>query len=805
MRNLNLSFIVRLIDKMSAPARAMTATIARAEAPVRRANAVIGAWGTGAEKSGRQSKLAAAQSLDLGKALASIDKAARAYSLDPMRKQVMASDKAFNLLPRSVRNATAGLAQFYAGTRRVKEGLAGLPAMIKSTDKMMERLSNATIVTDGMARRGQAMIAPFRAANTAAGDFERGMKGIGITASMTDAQLVPIQANIMRLSREMNMMPNVVQDTFGKVLAEGVFKGAQEINTASEALVRFQRLASAGGDELSGDDGGALLSGLRLSLGLKADQMDRAFAMINQSSKDGGVTNTQLARGLPAQLAQMKAYGGNNMLGFADLLAANQVAKVTAGQGAAASNNINNLFTALGSAETQKNFDDLGMNLEGIIKGGVARGLSPLEAIAEKVKEKSGGDKFRIAEMFGDMQAQQGILALVQNMDDFKAKRDAIMATSATGGTYGADQARINNDSKSSAEAYEAAQARLAISTGKILAPAFTWAANMAEKFADWLVKLEEGANPIGRIMVGAAAGVGIFMAVAGSVGSAVTGMLGPILIIKKVMPFMGPLFGGAGSAIIGFVRVAATAMMSMGSAMFASPIGWIVLLITAIAGAAYLIIKNWDTVKAWFGTFWNWMMTSPMAWLLGPITLVVRMGAWIVKNWDVVLIWFGKFWAWMMESPLKFLAGPIAGLIGAVGLIIKAWEPIKAFFSDLWDGIKNAASSALEAIMGWLAPILSRINNAWSDSKAKLDQAAEEERRRGGGGFPPPAGAPPPRGPLLANTPAGGAAGGTGGASGRGRPPANVTNNWNITAPNAPAVQRAVQRTPQARGALHD
>jgi hypothetical protein len=798
MRNLNLSFIVRLIDKMSAPARAMTATIARAEAPVRRANTVIGAWGNGAEKSGAQAKKASYSNLDLGQALRSINTAAKAYSLDPMRKQVMAADQWFNKLPRSVRAATAGLAQFYAGTRRVKEGLAGLPAMIKSTDKMMERLSNATIVTDGMARRGQAMMAPFRAANTAAGDFERGMKGIGITAGLSDAQLVPIQGKIMALSREMNMMPSAVQETYGRVLAEGAFKNIDDVGTAATALARAQKLAKATGDEFSGEEGGALIASLSASLKVSAPQVESYMRMINQSAKDGGVTWGTLARAIPEQNGALAKFGFGNAAGFADLLAANQTAKITAGQGSSAVDNITQLMQKAASP-------DKGVDLVAAINAGVAAGRSPLETVAIEAKRVSGGKYDLLGELFGDQQAGNGLTAIIQNLDDFRAKRDAILKAKGDSATYDGDLSRVNNGSKSSAEAYEAAQARLAISTGKILAPAFTWAANMAEKFADWLVKLEEGANPIGRIMVGAAAGVGIFMAVAGSVGSAVIGMLGPILIIQKVMPFIGPLFGGAGSAIIGFVRVAATAMMSMGSAMFASPIGWIVLLIAAIAGAAYLIIKNWDTVKAWFGTFWNWMMTSPMAWLLGPITLVVRMGEWIVKNWDVVKIWFGKFWEGMMASPLKFLLGPIAGVIGAVGLIIKAWEPIKSFFSGLWDGIKSAASSALEAIMGWLAPILSRINNAWSDSKAKLDQAAEEERRRGGGGFPPPAGAPPPRVPLLANTPEGGAAAGAGGTGGRSRPPANVTNNWNITSPNAPAAARAVERTRPARGLLHD
>jgi hypothetical protein len=779
-------------------------SLAQFHVDANKGRSVIGAWGNSAEKSGRQAKLASVSGIDLGRAIRSINTAAKAYSLDPMRKQVMAADQWFNKLPRSVRAATSGLAQFYEGTRKVKDGLKGLPAMIKSTDKMMERLSNATIVTDGMARRGQAMMAPFRAANTAAGDFERQMTGFKITGGLTDDAMKPIRASIMTMSRDLNLMPNVISDSFGRVWAEGVYKSADDITTAAGALVRATRLVQIGGEDLSGEDGGGAVAALATSLGIDAAQLDLAFAKANASAKAGGVKLGNVLQALPRQAAAMKAFGFTGQAALDDILAANQIGKRTAGSSQQATNNIGQVLEKAASPEVLQNFKDQGVDLLAAIRAGVASGKSPLETVANiSSRLTNGGELGKLKELFGDQEAGLGILALIQNLEEFKTLSSSLKGENVLA-EYGADMATANSDAKSSAEGYAAAIARLAISTGKILAPAFTWAANMAEKFADWLVKLEEGANPIGRIMVGAAAGIGIFMAVAGSVGSAVIGMLGPILIIKKVLPFMGPLFGGAGGAIIGFVRVAATAMATMGSAMFASPIGWIVLLIAAIAGAAYLIVKNWDTVKAWFGTFWTWMMTSPMAWLLGPITLVVRMGAWIVKNWDVVKIWFGKFWAWMTAPIMEWLAGPIADVIGVVAKIKAAWEPIKAFFSDLWGGIKSMASSALEAIMGWIAPILTKINGAWTDSAAKMDQAAENTRaeqltgaRRLGEVVAPS------QATLLANRRASEGAGSAG--AGRGRPPANVTNNWNITAPNAPAVQRAVQRTPQARGALHD
>lgn len=51
-----------------------------------------------------------------------------------------------------------------------------------------------------------------------------------------------------------------------------------------------------------------------------------------------------------------------------------------------------------------------------------------------------------------------------------------------------------------------------------------------------------------------------------------------------------------------------AEAILSVGLAIEATPIGWILLIATLLAAAAFLIIHNWDKVKAYFSSFVGWL-----------------------------------------------------------------------------------------------------------------------------------------------------------------------------------------------------
>ncbi|PND29610.1 hypothetical protein C1I89_33835, partial [Achromobacter pulmonis] len=72
-------------------------------------------------------------------------------------------------------------------------------------------------------------------------------------------------------------------------------------------------------------------------------------------------------------------------------------------------------------------------------------------------------------------------------------------------------------------------------------------------------------------------------------------------------------LLGGLLSVSRGLVGLAARAIpaaiagiRALSLAFLTTPVGWIVTGIAAVAGAVYLIYRNWDSIAAWFGQLWQ-------------------------------------------------------------------------------------------------------------------------------------------------------------------------------------------------------
>lgn len=93
-------------------------------------------------------------------------------------------------------------------------------------------------------------------------------------------------------------------------------------------------------------------------------------------------------------------------------------------------------------------------------------------------------------------------------------------------------------------------------------------------------------------------------------------------------------------------------ALATVGRFLMANPI---ILIITGIAVAAFLIYKYWDRIKAFF-----------------------------VRLWGSVKTIFSQAWQWIKNLFLNY---------HPVGLVIKHWDKISGFFSNLWGKVRNIFS----------------------------------------------------------------------------------------------------------------
>ena len=121
---------------------------------------------------------------------------------------------------------------------------------------------------------------------------------------------------------------------------------------------------------------------------------------------------------------------------------------------------------------------------------------------------------------------------------------------------------------------------------------------------------------------------------------------------LKVALGVLAALVGGKLLISIGLLS---KALLGLFGVTLTTPIGWVLLAFAAMAGAAYLIIKNWDAVRETF-----------------------------VKLWDSPL---GKL--------IRYTSG-FGWLVEAAKLVVENWEPVKELFSDIWNTLKE--------MWGWLS-----------------------------------------------------------------------------------------------------
>lgn len=176
-----------------------------------------------------------------------------------------------------------------------------------------------------------------------------------------------------------------------------------------------------------------------------------------------------------------------------------------------------------------------------------------------------------------------------------------------------------------------------------------------------------------------------------------------------------------AGWIMVGIQSMAGAAMVAAAWLLSIWPIA---LVIAAIAGVVYLVIKYWDQIKAATGAAWGWVtgkISSAVSWVLGfvgahwPLILAILTGPIglatlaIIRNWDKIKGAGSTLIGWVKAIPGKLKA--LAGMFGDAGHAL-----INAFVN----GLKNAggviggiSGNIWRAVKGLLNGAIDKINNA--------------------------------------------------------------------------------------------
>ena len=451
----------------------------------------------------------------------------------------------------------------------------------------------------------------------------------------------------------------------------------------------------------------------------------------------------------------------------------------TAGQtGGEAGASLNAVLRQLGKAA-----GELGFSLTRGADGSLDLGAT-LQALHERLPDPADIDarKEAIQGLFGD-QGAAGLEPLLENLDSWRGHLDAVNQSA---GTVAESIARFEESSGGQWTMLTQNFAAIGTTIAGTLLPILNLALGPLAEFAGWLDGFIERFPLLGQVIGGAAAAIGVFKL--SSLGAQYamtvwqTTMNGPVVAGLKTMggrlktaggwlktmggklktaggglktmggrlKTMGGRLKTAGSGALGLakhltasniaavasaakIKIVTAAQWLWNAALNANPIGLVVAAVAALAAGVFVVYKNWEPIKEFFGKIWEGIKASAgaawegiktftaAAWesgilpvILGPIGIVIRY--WDKIKTAAVAVWEGikTFTAAAWES------GILPVILGPVGIVVGYWDKIKAAAVAVWEGIKTFTAAAWES--GILPVILGPIGivvGYWDKIKA--------------------------------------------------------------------------------------
>lgn len=222
--------------------------------------------------------------------------------------------------------------------------------------------------------------------------------------------------------------------------------------------------------------------------------------------------------------------------------------------------------------------------------------------------------------------------------------------------------------------------------------------------------------------------GLALLATAGGAVMVMLAGVLGPLAVVQHGLTVLGIKSLGAGAAFKGIGSAmlwVGRAVLWVGRAMLMNPIG---LAVTAIAGAAYLIYKNWEPIKAFFLGLWDEVKAGFNGGLAGiaklildfsPLGLFYRAFAGVMSYFGVDLpARFSDMGGMLLDglvSGIRNKLGAVKDAIGDVGDSTIGWfkeklgihSPSRVFaelggftMAGLEQGLQNGQDGPLKTVL---------------------------------------------------------------------------------------------------------
>lgn len=481
--------------------------------------------------------------------------------------------------------------------------------------------------------------------------FEQKLLDIAGTANLSGDAAFKFAETTRRKYEDLALAVGQTSDTIaagaGQMIAVGLDEGLIDRN-----LGTIGKAATAANAEFS--DLAAVSTSLLRTLNVPETELEGALAGLVVAGKEGAFELKDMARYFPQLTGQMQKFGIEGREASNQLAAMLQIARLGTSDPAQAATNLNNFLSKALAPVTQKNFRDLGVDIEAVMMDAAAKGINPIEAMLQKIgaltgvsgdtigqymsqaeaRGLEGGDALayvreqleaigaagKIGQLFGDQQVLDFLIPMMANVEEYKRIRDEVAA--ATGATIDAD--------------YETQMKGLNVQLRTLREIGIQAARDVGFAFGEWLPSINTGLQAALKWIreLDEATGGWVRNAlVAAGGGILFAGALGALALAL-------PIVGAGLSAIVSLIAVAL------------GPIG---LVVAALAlGAAYIsknwdrfgprIMRAWDRTKRAFTDFGRSLVDGGQEILRRGRDLASRYGPMIENG-------IGRAWTWASEQ----------------------------------------------------------------------------------------------------------------------------------------------------------
>ncbi|MBR0643985.1 phage tail tape measure protein [Plastoroseomonas hellenica] len=550
-------------------------------------------------------------------------------------------------------------------------GLNQVTGRLARIRQALDRLANVTAIGAGL-----NFLGPMQQA----AQFEDMIRQTAITAGLSGRELeryiTETRAAYERMAVAVGQRSRDLAQAGSTLVAAGFDRG--QVLQAVELIGRVGTAAGANLDELA-----QTYFQLGRQMGISLDEMPRAFAALMQGARDGNFELRDMAREFPAILAAARALRVQGLGGVASLTAMLEMAKTVSGSSSEAANNVLNALQKLAAPETVRQFREIGVNIEGVMDDAVRRGINPVEAIIQKLRERTGGNLFRLQELFGDRQALMGLLPLLQETARYlETRNNAANASTALIDDAFEDRMRgIHQSMVLVQERAEQLSRRFQLAFG----PALVTVIGVLTSLQDAIGFLDRDFP--GLVDGSISLGTSILLLLTGFsfLARGVMFVVGGLRPLASLFGVLATVVGGTAAAVIGAVA--------------------------GIAIAAFLIWRNWDQVGPWFRRLMEilrGLVRSFAAWVVSwaPGAFRAAVGA-IQAVWGVLRVWFGTLWRTWVTGPFNTFTTWVDGwtdgaMSAGIARLQRLWESPRDFINETWEGAQRRLTEFVSWVDGW-------------------------------------------------------------------------------------------------------